>query len=152
MSVMTNTPLDIASQIRPAMTKLYVTYFRVAQQSDLTGPQLTIMTRLEEHGPARISEVAREEGIRIPTASNALHQLEERGMISRLRDTSDKRGVRVKLTAQGREELKRVGAERDRHFATLLELLDEDELKLAEQLIPVIKRLASNYNPEAFEK
>ena len=99
---MTATPEKIAAEIRPSMTKLYVTYFRMANQSDLTGPQLTIMTRLAENGASRISDVAREEGIRMPTASNALHQLEERGMIERLRDISDRRGVRVQLSNKGK--------------------------------------------------
>ncbi|PRQ11066.1 MarR family transcriptional regulator [Corynebacterium sp. 13CS0277] len=147
---MTATPEDIAAEIRPSMTKLYVTYFRMASQSDLTGPQLTIMTRLAENGASRISDVAREEGIRMPTASNALHQLEERGMIERLRDISDRRGVRVQLTGKGKQELARVGEERTKHLARMLETLDEKDLAIAEQMVPVIKKLAEDYSAAAF--
>ncbi|MCK7637159.1 MarR family winged helix-turn-helix transcriptional regulator [Corynebacterium pygosceleis] len=140
------TPMDIAAQIRPAMTKLYVTYFRMAEQSDLTGPQLTILTRLAEHGASRISEVARQEGIRMPTASNALHQLEHRGMVERIRDTSDRRGVRVQLTELGRTELKRVGDERTTYLAEMLSSLSPEKLEIAEQIIPVITELAERYS------
>ena len=98
MAMTAATPESVAAQIRPALTQLYVMYFRMAEQSDLTGPQLTIMTRLNNLGAARISEIARLEGIRMPTASNALHQLEQRGMVERIRDTEDRRGVRVTLT------------------------------------------------------
>ncbi|MEZ2122051.1 MULTISPECIES: MarR family winged helix-turn-helix transcriptional regulator [unclassified Corynebacterium] len=142
------TPMDIAAQIRPAMTKLYVTYFRMAEQSDLTGPQLTILTRLAEHGASRISEVARQEGIRMPTASNALHQLEHRGMVERIRDTSDRRGVRVQLTELGRSELKRVGDERTTYLADMLSSLSTEKLEIAEQIIPVIKELAERYSAD----
>lgn len=138
--------MDIAAQIRPAMTKLYVTYFRMAEQSDLTGPQLTILTRLAEHGASRISEVARQEGIRMPTASNALHQLEHRGMVERIRDTSDRRGVRVQLTELGRTELKRVGDERTTYLAEMLSSLSPEKLEIAEQIIPVITELAERYS------
>ena len=72
---------ELAARIRPALTKLYVLYFRLAETSDLTGPQLTILSRLDNEGPARISQIAKAEGIRMPTASNALHQLEDRVMI-----------------------------------------------------------------------
>ncbi|MCK7642705.1 MarR family transcriptional regulator [Corynebacterium sp. CCM 8835] len=140
------TPMDIAARIRPAMTKLYVTYFRMAEQSDLTGPQLTILTRLAEHGASRISEVARQEGIRMPTASNALHQLEHRGMVERIRDTSDRRGVRVQLTELGRTELKRVGDERTTYLADMLSSLSPEKLEIAEQIIPVITELAERYS------
>ena len=138
--------MDIAAQIRPAMTKLYVTYFRMAEQSDLTGPQLTILTRLAEHGASRISEVARQEGIRMPTASNALHQLEHRGMVERIRDTSDRRGVRVQLTELGRTELKRVGDERTTYLAEMLSSLSPEKLEIAEQIVPVITELAERYS------
>ena len=90
MAMTAATPESVAAQIRPALTQLYVMYFRMAEQSDLTGPQLTIMTRLNTLGAARISEIARLEGIRMPTASNALHQLEQRGMVERIRDTEDR--------------------------------------------------------------
>ncbi|MBI8989683.1 MarR family winged helix-turn-helix transcriptional regulator [Corynebacterium meridianum] len=140
------TPMDIAAQIRPAMTKLYVTYFRMAEQSDLTGPQLTILTRLAEHGASRISEVARQEGIRMPTASNALHQLEHRGMVERIRDTSDRRGVRVQLTELGRTELKRVGDERTTYLAEMLSSLSPEKLEIAEQIVPVVTELAERYS------
>ena len=51
---------EIAAEVRPFLTKLYVAYFRIAQQSDLTGPQLSIMERLIESGPMRISQLAQE--------------------------------------------------------------------------------------------
>lgn len=144
-------PEEIAALIRPSLTQLYVTYFRRADQSDLTGPQLTIMTRLAENGPSRINEVARREGIRMPTASNALHQLEQRGMIERLRDTADRRGVRVRLTALGRTELERVGAERTRYLAEMLSTLEPEQLETISALAPLIQQLAVNYTSATFK-
>ncbi|AIG64858.1 MarR family transcriptional regulator [Corynebacterium atypicum] len=138
-------PEDLARRMRPALTKLYVMYFRVAEQSDLTGPQLSILSRLADHGASRISQIAREEGIRMPTASNALHQLEQRGMVERIRDTADRRGVRVQLTEHGRTELEQVGEERNRYFADLLGSLDEHDLAIADQAVGVINRLAESY-------
>ena len=38
---------ELARNTRPALTQLYVTYFRLAERSDLTGPQLTILSRLK---------------------------------------------------------------------------------------------------------
>lgn len=138
-------PEDLARRMRPALTRLYVMYFRVAEQSDLTGPQLSILSRLAEHGPSRISQIARQEGIRMPTASNALHQLEQRGMVERVRDTADRRGVRVQITDHGAAEFRRVGEERNRYFADLLSALEERDLDIADQAVGVINRLAQNY-------
>lgn len=141
-------PLDIAARIRPSLTKLYVTYFRIADQSDLTGPQLSIMTRLKENGASRISHVAQAEGIRMPTASNALHQLEQRDLVHRIRETSDRRGVLVELTPLGEQELERVGDERTRYLADMIATLDDEHRAKAAELADVINVLAETYSTE----
>ena len=66
-------------------------------------------------------------------------------MVERLRDTTDRRGVRVRLTDHGAEELKRVGEERNAYFADLLRSLDEKDLEVADQAADVINRLAEAY-------
>lgn len=140
-------PEELAGRVRAALTKLYVMYFRVSEQSDLTGPQLSIMARLRDNGPSRISQIAREEGIRMPTASNALHQLEERGLVERVRDEHDRRGVLVTLTPLGESELDRVGEERTKYLADMFATLSEDDLRRAGELADIINKLAENYGP-----
>lgn len=147
-----STPANIARRIRPAMTKLYVMYFRIAEQSDLTGPQLSIMSRLQDNGPSRISQVAREEGIRMPTASNALHQLEQRELVHRVRDESDRRGVRVELTALGAAELRRVGEERERYLADMISTLSEEDAQELDKLTDIILKLADSYGVDAISE
>lgn len=147
-----STPANIARRIRPAMTKLYVMYFRIAEQSDLTGPQLSIMSRLQENGPSRISQVAREEGIRMPTASNALHQLEQRELVHRVRDESDRRGVRVELTDLGATELNRVGEERERYLAEMIATLSEEDAQELDKLADIILKLADSYGVDSISK
>ena len=145
------TPEDIAARIRPALTKLYVMYFRIAEQSDLTGPQMSIMARLKENGPARISQIAREEGIRMPTASNALHQLEQRNLVERIRDEHDRRGVRVQLTRLGESELERVGNERNKYLAEMLATLGEEDLDRISEVTDIINHLADSYGADLID-
>lgn len=127
------------------MTKLYVTYFRRAAQSSLTGPQLTILTHLAEVEAERISEIAKKEGIRMPTASNTLHQLEQRELVERVRDKADRRGVLVQITETGRRELAKVGEERTRYFAEMLGTLDPEELEQIAKIVPLITKMSNLY-------
>ncbi len=133
------------------MTKLYVMYFRIAEQSALTGPQLSIMARLKDGGPARISQIAREEGIRMPTASNALHQLEQRELVERIRDEHDRRGVRVQITSLGESELERVGEERTRYLAEMLSTLSEEDLARVSDVTGIINKLADMYGSDLID-
>ena len=136
---------DIAERIRPAMTSLYIMYFRNSQQSDLTGPQLSIMTRLKEGGPSRINRLAESEGVRMPTASNTVNQLEKRGLVRRNRDEADRRGVSVELTAEGEAELLRVGDERTKYVSEMLSSLPEEHLRKLDELADIVNILAENY-------
>lgn len=142
---MTVSPIEIAAQIRPALTRLSVNYFRNVARSPLTGPQLSILARLVETGNARISDIAREEGIRMPTASNAIHQMEERGLVERIADPNDRRGVRVAITEFGEQEYQRVGEERVSELATMFANLTPEELELLQAAVPVIKQVAETY-------
>lgn len=139
------TPEDLATRVRPALTKLYVLYFRRSANSDLSGPQLTILSRLAEHGPSRISKIAELEDIRMPTASNALHQLETLKLVERIRDTKDRRGVQVELTDHGRSELERVNKERDAQMAEVLKMLPPEKLERTAELVDIITELADVY-------
>ena len=107
-------------------------------------------------GPARISQIAKAEGIRMPTASNALHQLEDRGMIERIREETDRRGVKVQLTPFGKSELERVGNERTAYLANMLAALPEEKLGDITKLANLINELSEAYDTEealkAFEK
>lgn len=73
---MASTPLEIAKELRLPLTRLYLLYFRQTENSHISMAQLSILMILEENGPMRISQIAATETIRMPTASNAVNQLE----------------------------------------------------------------------------
>ena len=137
--------LRIAADIRPAMTSLYVAYFRNAENSDLTGPQLSVLHRLGFTGPTRISKLAADEGVRLPTVSNTVNQLEQRELVRRVRSEQDRRAVTVELTEFGRAELERVGAERTRSLAQMLGTLDDAALQQLDTLTGILNDLARAY-------
>ncbi|MCI6206889.1 MAG: MarR family winged helix-turn-helix transcriptional regulator [Corynebacterium glucuronolyticum] len=145
---MSVTPYEVAEAIRADMTVLYVNYFRLAESGDLTGPQLTILSMLDKEGPSRVSDIAQKEGIQMPTASNAIHNLEKRGMVKRERDPFDRRGILVSITNFGHTTVLEVGKQRTEHLADMFSVLNQDELEMCYKLAPVIKKLANSYNAQ----
>lgn len=139
--------LEVASQIQPAMNKLVVIFQRTTEGGSLTTSQVSIMNQLKARGAARVSQVAAAELIRMPTASNALYQLEQRGYIERTRDEKDRRGVMVQLTKKGTAELERVSQERAAALAEILRWLDADGLNTAREVSGLINKLAEIYRP-----
>lgn len=143
---MAPTPLDIARQVRPGLTRLFLLYFRKSVASHISTAQLSIMMILEENGPMRISQIATAESIRMPTASNAVNQLESMGLVMRTRDVSDRRGVRVALTPRGHSELDAIAKDRAEQLAAMLEGLTPEELEKAQELVPMINLILARYS------
>lgn len=141
--------LAVAEKLQPAFNKLTVLFQRLSEESALTTSQVSIMNQLREHGPSRISTIAAAELIRMPTASNALYQLEQRGLVQRTRDTKDRRGVLVALTEEGEKELHAVSHERARALAEIMRWLGPEGLEAATQVEHIINKLAEIYEPES---
>ncbi|MBC2682494.1 MarR family winged helix-turn-helix transcriptional regulator [Corynebacterium anserum] len=142
---MSKTPLEIATELRPALSRLYLLYFRQAEAFSISQAQMSIMTILEENGPMRISQIAQAEAIRMPTASNAINQLENMGLVTRVRDVSDRRGVRVELTDKGKQELAEIGQSRNEALARMLEHLTPEELARSEEFAPMFDTILQRY-------
>lgn len=70
----------------------------------ITFGQRRLLRQLRE-GPRAAGEVAASLGISAPTLTRQLTRLEERGVVSRTTDTSDRRKVIVDLTAEGKRVL-----------------------------------------------
>ena len=139
--------LEVATDIQPALNKLVVIFQRTTEGGSLTTSQVSIMNQLKARGAARVSQVAAAELIRMPTASNALYQLEQRNLIERSRDEKDRRGVMVQLTKNGEAELQRVSSERAEALAEILRWLDADGLQTAREVSGLIHQLAEIYRP-----
>ncbi|MDO5507292.1 MAG: MarR family transcriptional regulator [Corynebacterium casei] len=139
--------LDVAAHVQPALNKLVVIFQRTTEGGSLTTSQVSIMNQLKARGAARVSQVAAAELIRMPTASNALYQLEQRGFIERTRDEKDRRGVMVQLTKKGLAELEEVSQERAQALAEILRWLDADGLQTAREVSDLINKLAEIYRP-----
>lgn len=139
--------LEVATDIQPALNKLVVIFQRTTEGGSLTTSQVSIMNQLKARGAARVSQVAAAELIRMPTASNALYQLEQRNLIERSRDEKDRRGVMVQLTKKGEAELQRVNSERAEALAEILRWLDADDLQTAREVSDLIHQLAEIYRP-----
>lgn len=144
---MTVSSLGVAKQLRPVLTRLYLLYFRQTATSAISMAQLSIMMNLQDNGPLRISQIADLEAIRMPTASNAVNHLEQMGLVSRVRDVSDRRGVRVRLTDEGTRQLEKITEERVEQLATLLNGLTDEELQQVENALPLFDRVLSTFGP-----
>jgi len=67
--------------------------------------------------------------------------LEERGLVRRETDAADRRIARVSLTGEGRRTLRRTRTRKTAYLAKRLRQLDEPQLAVLVEALPVLERL-----------
>lgn len=97
--------MDTSSQIAAGLARLALFQrtrdWRRGEEFDLTPTQTQILARLVHQGPARVSRVAEEIGVRQPTATGAVTALVRKGLVERRRDPDDARATQLLPTRKG---------------------------------------------------
>jgi DNA-binding MarR family transcriptional regulator len=73
---------------------------RVSADQPVTAQQLSVLSSLQD-GPRRMSDLAAEHGVQMPTMTAQINRLVRDGLVARGTDASDARVVTVSLTPDG---------------------------------------------------
>jgi DNA-binding MarR family transcriptional regulator len=135
------TTTSLPSQIRLAVMRLAR---RLRQQSvgDITQSQFSALATVERAGPLSLGDLADIERVAPPSMTRIAAHLEERGLVARTTDASDRRVARVEVTAAGRDLLKDTRTRRDAYLASRLRALSPEERDILARALPLLERLA----------
>jgi len=97
--------LEVLKQFRVLLRSIKRHYQWVEQESGLSGAQIWAMAEIAGAPGIKVSDLARQLGVHLSTASNMLRRLEELTLVKRLRIGEDHRVVQLKLTAKGKKML-----------------------------------------------
>jgi DNA-binding MarR family transcriptional regulator len=98
--------------------------------------------------PCNLSELAVQQAVSLPTMSNSISVLVERGWVNRVPSQDDRRQVLLELTPEGRAVLVKMRSEAEARVAELLDDLSPDDLKdLSAGLVILERALASAGHP-----
>ena len=78
--------------------------------------------------PHNLSELAQKHNVSLPTMSNTISGLVERGLVQRTRASHDRRQVIIELTAAGQAVLDEIVAQAEAHVAEIIAPLKPEEL------------------------
>ncbi|WDF32745.1 MarR family transcriptional regulator [Arthrobacter agilis] len=109
-------------------------------EAEITTMQMSTLSMAAEE-PIRVSRVAANLGIRVPSATEQIIKLEQAGLVSRGQDPTDSRAVLVQLTERGRSAWEDASRLRNERVATLLAQLDDDDRARLAAALPVIEKL-----------
>ena len=140
MTTNTTSELELAARLRLAVTRLAR---RLRQQSmeGLTPSQTSALATIERYGALTPSELASIERIKRPTATRVLGALTDAGLVTRERDTTDRRSARVAITPHGAIVLKRGRSRKNAYLARRLRALEPEQLETLESAAELIEVL-----------
>lgn len=101
--------------------------------------QFSVLVRLEQ--PRTLGEVAALEQVSAPTISRTVAQLVDQGYVTRETDPDDRRSVRLTLSEQGAEVVRRERAHRDAWMTARLEGLTPEDRTLLRRATDLIEGL-----------
>jgi DNA-binding MarR family transcriptional regulator len=113
------------------------------QETGISPPRLSALSVLVFGGPQSLASLAAAEGVKPPTMSKLVGELENLGLVEKSPDPEDKRGLVIAATSKGRKVML---AGRDRRLALLkqkLERLDARELASLADAAPVLLKIAA---------
>jgi DNA-binding MarR family transcriptional regulator len=107
---------------------------------EITPPQFNALLVLAETSGLTMGELCDHLYLACSTATDLIDRMERNGLITRERDTLDRRVIRLKMTPKGHQIIAEVMEARCRYLAGILERVDEPE---KERLLESLKTLNS---------
>lgn len=136
----------LAAEFRPILMRLDLVTRRQNTQYALSRAQTSILSTLAAHGDLRMSDLARLENVRVPTTSNSVSVIEAMGLVERVADPADRRGVTVRLTDAGRAQIDQVLAARNADLAQRIAAISPEHRGALEAAVPALDALLDAFD------
>jgi DNA-binding MarR family transcriptional regulator len=134
---------DLPSRLRFALMRLS-RRLRQNDGSDATPSQVSALSSVEAHGSLTLGELAAYERVAPPSMTRIVSHLEERDLVLREVDASDRRVARVSITDAGRTLLTEVRNKKTAYLAERISLLSDEDRAVLQAALPVIERLVED--------
>lgn len=132
----------LAGALRPAVLRLARRLRQMRDPAvDLSANQLSAMGVLHASGDLLIGELAARELVQPPSMTRIVNGLEERGLVARTPDPTDRRLCRVGLTEAGRQVLLANRKRRDEWLAVRVAALTPAEREVLRQAVPILEKV-----------
>jgi len=133
---------ELAQNFREALRQSVYLVRRLDADGELSTAQLSTLKMLLGDG-VRVGEIAKNLGVRVPSATEQIIKLERAGLARREADPADSRAVRVVLTPEGRDAIESANRRRNAVMAGILESLTDDDRRALAAALPVIEKINS---------
>ena len=128
-------------QLSVALEQVVRFFRRLSPDSGLSLTAAATLASLDHSGPARLTELATQQGVTQPAMTQLVTRLQDAGLAERGPDPDDGRVVRVHITDSGRDELRRRRDVRTERLGALFDRLSAEHQAALVAALPAIGAL-----------
>jgi len=126
-------------KIVPLVMRTVAAELRAA--GELPAPAHFHLLTMLSHQPRTLTELAALQGVSLPTMSNSISALVQRGWVKRTAPTRDRRVVIIEVTPTGKAAVERVGRCAETHLAEVLAPLDAGSRRRLQGGLGVLRKV-----------
>ena len=142
-------PIDqVLTSLRRVIRAIDLHSKQLVKTASVTGPQLRLLQLIRSQGDATASELSEAMSLSQATVTSILDRLEDRGLIERVRSSTDKRKVHPRLTESGNRLLDKAPAALQDNFVRKFDQLQSWEQHM---IIASLQRLAEMMDAERID-
>jgi DNA-binding MarR family transcriptional regulator len=142
-----NAPVTVDRELGADLLAVVARLNRLANQRiqlPLPWAQARLLSTIDDHGEARISDLADLDHCSQPTMTTQVRRLEDAGLVSRTTDPVDARAVLIRITEQGKRVLADARADRAAAIDPWLARLEPEDRQTLTAAVDVIRRLLTD--------
>ncbi|HJF30838.1 MAG TPA: MarR family transcriptional regulator [Sporosarcina psychrophila] len=102
---------------------------RILSNYTITPPQFVALQWLFEHGDMTIGDLSNKMYLAFSTTTDLVDRMEKNSLVKRVRNTQDRRVVRIHLLSEGERVIEEVIDKRRHYLNTVLADFDEKQVK-----------------------
>ena len=115
-------------------------HFMESGVKDLTLSQLDLMAYLYEHKKVKMSDLAKNAGVKMPSMTETINKLVALGVLKREHDEKDRRTVWVYLNKEVERMVQSHIKSKEKQFTMIFDVLSETEKKQALNMLKKIQK------------
>ncbi|WP_245690167.1 MarR family winged helix-turn-helix transcriptional regulator [Sediminibacillus albus] len=104
----------------------------------ITAPQFVALQWLNEEGDLTIGELSNKINLAFSTTTDLVDRMEKNELVERIKDTSDRRVVRIHLLEKGKSIIQEVIIKRQEYLGEVLESVSNEEVGTLERILDLL--------------
>ncbi|WP_204671767.1 MarR family winged helix-turn-helix transcriptional regulator [Gracilibacillus alcaliphilus] len=104
----------------------------------VTTPQFVALQYLLEHGDLTLGELSKKINLAFSTTTDLVDRMEKNDIVERVKDTKDRRVVRIHLLDKGREIINEVIEKRQKYLGEVLSNVKEEDMEQLSRLLHLL--------------